>query len=61
MTLSGIERATFWLVAQYLNQLRHQVSPACKIEFLIRSDSSKGQNNLETLGVDGMIMLKYVG
>jgi hypothetical protein len=30
MTPSGIEPATFWLVAQYLNQLRHQQCVARK-------------------------------
>ena len=56
VTLSGIEGATSWFVAQCLNQLRHQVPPECTIEFIIWSESSKGQNNLRNLGVNGMRM-----
>jgi len=34
MTPSGIEPATFWLVARFLNQLRHRVPPTFTYGFV---------------------------
>jgi hypothetical protein len=55
-TSSGLELATFRLVAKCLNQLRYRV-PLNKISYKVLIEKPEGKNQVEDLGVEAMIVL----